>query len=231
VTRAEITKSTAGSPASGRPAALRSDAQHNHDRILAVAREALAASADTSLNSIAKKAGVGPGTLYRHFPNREVLVLAVYKEDVDALTASARELLAQHEPVRALRLWLDQLAAYSTARHSLADALRSAMSDGRADMRYGPVIDSLDQLLCACRQDGSIRSNVESHDVLLLLGFLWRVDRRPDAPARVARLLDLIMAGLQAEAPSSTSRRRKARRSLRLPRRLLIVSLGAPRSR
>jgi AcrR family transcriptional regulator len=231
VTPAEITKSTAGSPANCRPAALRSDAQHNHERILAVARDALAASADTSLNSIAKKAGVGPGTLYRHFPNREVLVLAVYREDVDALITSARELLAQHEPMRALRLWFDRLAAYGTARHSLADALQSSMSDGRADTMYRPVIDALEQLLCACRQDGSIRSNVESHDVLLLLGFLWRVERGPDAPAQVARLLDLTMAGLQAEAQGSTSRRRKVLRSLRLPRRLLIVSFGAPRSR
>jgi AcrR family transcriptional regulator len=230
MTRVEITESSAASPADGRRVPARSDAQHNHQRILVVAREALAISADASLNSIAKKAGVGPGTLYRHFPNREVLILAVYEEDVQALAGSAAELLAQHRPLEALRLWFDRLAGYGTTKHSLANALHSATSDGRADATSALVIDALDQLLSACQRDGSIRSDIEPGDVLLLLGVLWRVERGADAPARVARLLDLILAGMQAEAPQRTSRPGRARRSLGLLRRLLVVSFGAPRS-
>lgn len=232
MTRAEITESAAASSADGHDDALRADAQHNHERILAVAREALAASADASMNSIAKMAGVGPGTLYRHFPNREALVLAVYEEDVQALTSSATELLGQHYPLVALRMWFDRLAAYGATKHSLADALRSATSDGRADTTYQPIIGALVQLLSACQQDGSIQSDIEPEDVLLLLGFVWRVKPGPNAHARVAHLLDLVMAALQADALRSTSqpRRRRARRSLRLPRRLALISRSAPRS-
>src|SRR5882757_859894 len=101
---------------------LRADAQHNRDRILEVARDAFAASGEVSLNSIAKKAGVGPGTLYRHFPSREAL------------------LLAEYSPLRALRLWFDRLAYYGRIKHGLADVLHAATSDGLVGETYGPVI-------------------------------------------------------------------------------------------
>ena len=160
---------------------LRVDAQQNRERILEVAREAFAESGDASLNSIARKAGVGPGTLYRHFPSREALVLAVYRYDVQKLADSAPELLASHQPMRALRLWCDRLAYYGLIRHGLADVLRSATSDGLARETCGPVIGAITVLLTACEQDGSIRPGIDPDDVLLLLGFLWRIDPGPDA--------------------------------------------------
>ena len=137
---------------------LRADAQQNRDRILEAAREAFAASGDASLNSIAKKAGVGPGTLYRHFPNREALVLAVYRYDLQKLADSAAELLAEHEPPRALRLWFDRLAYYGMSKHGLADVLHAATSDGLAGETYGPVIGAITLLLTACADDGCIRA-------------------------------------------------------------------------
>jgi AcrR family transcriptional regulator len=230
MTQAEIS-ATPARPVNRERDLLRTDAQHNHERILAVAREALGASADTSLNSIAKMAGVGPGTLYRHFPTREALVLAVYDEDVQALTRSARELLAQHQPLDALRLWFDRLAAYGATKHSLAQALRSAASDGRADTAHRPVAGALATLLSACQQDGRIQPDVEPDDVLLLLGFMWQREPGPISQARVARLLDLIVAGLQAEAPRPTSQPHKlrARRSLRRPRRRALIRFAARR--
>ena len=170
-------------------------------RILEAAREAFAASGDASLNSIAKKAGVGPGTLYRHFPNREALVLAVYRYDVQQLADSAAELLSEHEPLRALRLWFDRLTYYGMIKHGLADALHAATSDGLAGETYGPVIGAITVLLTACARDGSIRPGIDPDDVLLLLGFLWRIDPGPDADARAARLLDLIVDGLKTGAP------------------------------
>jgi AcrR family transcriptional regulator len=211
---------------------LRADAQHNRDRILEAAREAFVASGDASLNSIAKKASVGPGTLYRHFPSREALVLAVYGYDVEKLRDSASDLLSKHEPLRALRLWFDRLAHYGIIKHGLADVLQSATSDGLAGETYGPVIGAITVLLRACEQDGSIRPGVAPDDVLLLLGFLWRIDPGPDAATRTARLLDLVMASLQAGAPrAGRSERHSTRRSPRLLGRLSRFSVIRPGTR
>jgi len=213
---------------------LRSDAQHNRERILAVARETLADSRDVSLNSIAKKAGVGPGTLYRHFPSREALVLAVYREDVRSLTDSPADLLAQHEPLRALRLWLDRLAICVMTNRNLAEALQSATGDSLAGGPGGRVAAAAAQLVAACQEDGSITLDVEAREAILLISFLWRIESGPHAADRVARLLDVIMSGMQAGAPRSSSRankRRPARPPLWLRRRLSLGSLSMHRSR
>ena len=179
---------------------LRADAQQNRDRILEVAREAFASAGDASLNSIAKKAGVGPGTLYRHFPNRESLVLAVYRYDVQQLVDSAPALLKEHQPLEALRLWFDRLAYYGRIKHGLADVLHAATSDGLVGETYGPVIGAITSLMRACEEAGTIRPGVSPDDVLLLLGFLWRIDPGDDSEARAARMLDLVMDGLRAGA-------------------------------
>lgn len=196
---------------------LRTDAQQNRERILEAAHEALAVSSDASLNSIAKMAGVGPGTLYRHFPNREALVLAVYRHDVQQLADSAPELLGQHQPVEALRLWFDRLAHYGRIKHGLADVLHAATSDDLAGETYGPVVGAISLLLKAGEQAGRIRPGADPDDVLLLLGFLWRIDANADGEERAARLLDLVMEGLVARAPDSKPSAR--RRWTRWPRR------------
>jgi AcrR family transcriptional regulator len=179
----------------------RADAQQNRDRILAAARDALAGSADASLNSIAKAAGVGPGTLYRHFPSREALVLAVYRHDVQHLADCAPELLAEHPPLQALRLWLDQLAHYGRIKHGLSAVLHAATSDDLAGESYGPVIGAISLLLVASEQAGVIRPGVDPDDLLLLLGFLWRIGPGDGAQARAARMLDQVIDGLRAGAP------------------------------
>jgi AcrR family transcriptional regulator len=183
---------------------LRADARHNRDRILEVARDAFAASGDVSLNSIAKKAGVGPGTLYRHFPSREALVLAVYRHDVQQLVDAAPALLEVHPPLRALRLWFDRLAYYGRIKHGLADVLHAATSDGLVGETYGPVIGAITLLLRACAEAGDIRPGHDPDDVLLILGFLWRIDPSRDWEARAARMLDIVIAGLRAGAPGTS---------------------------
>ncbi len=224
-------------PDSARADSLRADAQHNRDRILEAARESFAASGEASLNSIAKKAGVGPGTLYRHFPSREALVLAVYRYDVQALADSAASLLSEHEPLRALRLWFDRLAYYGQIKHGLGNVLHAATSDGLAGETYGPVVGAITLLLTACTGDGSIRAGIDPDDVLLLLGFLWRIDSGGDADARAARLLDLIVAGLKADGPApgrlrARPRRQRQRRSSRprQPGRVPLLSRIRPRT-
>ena len=202
---------------------LRADAQQNRERILAAAREALAASGDASLNSIAKYAGVGPGTLYRHFPNREALVLAVYRYDVELLADAASKLLADHTPIEAMRLWFGGLAHCGTIKQGLADVLHATTSDGLIGETYEPLIGAISVLLQACTDDGSIRPGHDPDDVLLLLGFLWRIDQGPGSEAKAARLIDLVIDGLRTDAPNEQrpgatkppARPRGARRSRR----------------
>jgi AcrR family transcriptional regulator len=189
---------------------LRADAQQNRQRIIEVAREAFAESADASLNSIAKKAGVGAGTLYRHFPTREALVLAVYRYDVQQLADAAAALLAEHPPLTALRMWFERLAYCGRIKHGLADALQAATSDGLADEAYEPLVGAIGTLLAACERAGRIRPGLVPDDVLLLLGFLWRIDDGDGAAAKASRLLGLVMDALRAGAPVPQAPRRAA---------------------
>src|SRR5580658_6060935 len=109
-------------------AKLRADAQANRDRLVEVAREALAVDPAASLNSIAKAAGVGAGTLYRHFPSRESLVLGVYRKEIDTLVALAPVLLAKHPPLQAFRIWCDRLAKFGRMKYGVADIVHAATS-------------------------------------------------------------------------------------------------------
>lgn len=189
---------------------LRADAQHNRQRILGVAREALAISADASLNSIAKKAGVGPGTLYRHFPSREALILAVYRYDVEQLADAAPKLLVDHSPIEALRLWFDRLAHYAMSKHGLAEVLPAATNDGLTGDSE-PVVGAITALLTACEEDGSIGPGRDPADVLLVLGSLRHIAPGPRAEARATRLLDLVMDGLRAGASTPARKQKRSR--------------------
>jgi AcrR family transcriptional regulator len=178
---------------------LRSNARRNRESILAVAQEALVASSDASLNSIAKSAGVGIATLYRHFPTREALVLEVYRHSVQQLAQAAPALLESHPPLAALRAWMDQLAVYGMTKVGLGDALYTASTskDSLSAESYGPVIGALSLLLKANEEAGTIRTGVDPDDVLLILGFLWRIDPKTDWKSRADRMLDLVIDGLR----------------------------------
>jgi len=187
-------------PAIQRSEPLRADALENRERILAVARGALAAAPNASLNSIAKAAGVGPGTLYRHFPNREALVLAVYRQEIQQMVELAPALLAKQPPLVALRQWFDRLAHYGRIKHGLADVLHAAMNEGVLSETYGPMVGAIERLLRACEAAGAVGSGVDAEDVLLLMGFLWRLEPGREGEARGRRLLDLVIDGLRAHA-------------------------------
>jgi AcrR family transcriptional regulator len=184
---------------------LRSNARRNRERILVVAHKALTASSDASLNSIAKRAGVGIATLYRHFPTREALVLEVYRHEVQQLARLAPSLLQTREPIDALRAWMDQLAHYGMTKAGLADTLNAAGTShaALAAESYGPVMGALSMLLRANEDAGTIRVGLDPDDVLLLLGFLWRIDPKTDWASRAARILDLVIDGLRAGASGS----------------------------
>jgi AcrR family transcriptional regulator len=182
---------------------LRSNARRNRERILEEAHIALTTSSDASLNSIAKKAGVGIATLYRHFPSREALVLAVYRHEVEQVVEAAPRLLTTRPPIVALREWLDRFADYGMTKAGLAGALSAAINanEGLAVDAYGPISRALSLLLQANEQAGTIRAGFDPEDVLLLMSFVWRIDPKSDWRPRAGKLLDLLMDGLRAGAP------------------------------
>lgn len=179
-------------------AKLRADAQANRDRILEVARDALGADPAASLNAIARTAGVGAGTLYRHFPSREALVLAVYRKEVEALVELAPALLAGRPPLQALRAWCEQLALYGRRKHAMADVVRAAMSDQDFQATYWPMVGAVRRLMQACEASGDIASGADPEDVLQLLGCMLQLPSTPEGRARADRLLALVLRGLGA---------------------------------
>lgn len=182
-------------PSPGRPA-QRADAELNRSRILDAARASLAESGEASMQSIAKRAGIGQGTLYRHFPTREALVLEVHRHDVTELVEAAPTLLAEHPPQEALRLWLDRLALYGQIKRGLAGAIHTATYKQLAGEGYGPVINAITLLIDACKEVRTVRNDLEAEEVLMLVGFLWRVETDGTWAVRTARMLDLVMQGL-----------------------------------
>jgi AcrR family transcriptional regulator len=172
------------------PAPMRSDAAENRRRLIEVARAALAGDGETSTQSIAKSAGVGQGTVYRHFPTREALLLEVYREDFDALVASAYRLVETRSPEVALRLWLDELAVFGRKKHALAGVLDAATRAELHDDQYGRIIDAIDWILKAGVAAGVLRDDVRPDEVLPLVSFLWQLDTRTDK--RIPHLLELV---------------------------------------
>lgn len=173
---------------------VRSDARENRARILAAARQAFAEDGDTSMNQVAQRAGVGPGTLYRNYPTREALVLAVYQDEVDRLINSVPGLLATQPPLEALRLWTTDLVSAMRRKHGLGDALSPGAHRSITEQTYGPVIAAITQLLDAGKHDGTIRANADPGDFLQLTGALWRAASGEND--RSQPMLGLILDGL-----------------------------------
>jgi AcrR family transcriptional regulator len=186
-------------------APLRADAQRNRARILEVALAELTARPDCPLSAIAKQADVGQGTFYRNFPNRESLVLEIYRHEMRQVAGRAPELLAELPPERALRAWMDRLAEFAMAKAGLAEAIRLATSGsgGAAKPAPTPILDAAQALLDANHAAGTIRPGVDADDFLLAIAGLWQMDAAQDWLPRAGRLLDMVMDGLRAGAPGS----------------------------
>jgi AcrR family transcriptional regulator len=175
----------------------RTAAARNRAAILEVAHKLLAESAAVSMNEIAKRAGVGAGTLYRHFPTRENLILAVYRHDVQSLVDCVDEALAARPPLEAFTTWFETLAAYVRVKHGLGEALHNAAIQHAIDETYAPVVAAVTKLLDACVADGSVRPGLDPADVLLLMGYLWRVAPGEDGIAQGRRLTQIVLDGLR----------------------------------
>lgn len=156
----------------------------------------MANAEELKLNAVARKAGVGQGTLYRHFPTREDLLAEVYRLDVDELVAVAPELLTHHEPLTALTLWFERVVDYARVKRGVFAAVETAVWRELSTHSLGPIGDTLTALLDAGKVNGSIRPDVDARDVILLIGYLTRLeDSEWDTRAR--HLLTIVLDGLR----------------------------------
>ncbi|WP_329126720.1 TetR/AcrR family transcriptional regulator [Streptomyces sp. NBC_01465] len=180
--------------------ATRADARTNQARILAAASEAFAESSSASMTSIAKRAGVGVGTLYRHFPAREALVVALYHQEIQKVIDLAHALASSLPPLEALRRWFDEVARYGLFKYGAAEVIHAATNGGLDDKNYEPFLGAIGALLDAGAAEGSLKPAIDPEDVLLQLSVLWRIPPGPGSEERAARILDLVIDGLRTRA-------------------------------
>lgn len=179
---------------------MRADARRNRDKLLAAALDVFTEQgADASLDAVAKRAGVGVGTLYRHFPTRDALVEATYQSELERLHEGAGELLAEHPADEALALWLDRFVEYAMAKRGMAGALQAVVASGGDPYgnARGKIGDAVTRLLEAGQADGLLRSDVDAEDLWRGMAGVFAMPDEPDWPQRARTLLGLLMDGLR----------------------------------
>ena len=176
----------------------RSDARRNRERILEVAKEAFTRSgSDASLDDIARRAEVGAGTLYRHFPTRDALLEAVYRSEVEKLAGSARRLAETRPPMDALRAWMLLVVDYIAAKHIIAPALNSIVG-GPARLYEGSrslIQEAVDELVRRAKKSGDLRKDLDASDLLRALIGVSHVTFGTGWQQSARRLVDILIAG------------------------------------
>jgi AcrR family transcriptional regulator len=184
----------------------RADTRRNHERILAVAAESLATSDEVSFNAIAKRAEVGVGTVYRHFPTPEALILAVYQREVRHLVDIVPTLLERLTPEQAFRTWTtDHLAHYMMTKRGLANALRAATSSRGVlpASAHRAMVGAVAELLRANVEAGTVRPDLDPETVLRGLGGLLYLDQNDNWHEQTMNLTDLLWRGMRTDRPCS----------------------------
>ena len=189
---------------------LRADARENREKLLRVASERFAAGGpDVPLELIARQAGVGIGTLYRHFATREALIEAVYRNEVDQVCAAADTLLADRSPADALAEWMTRFVGYAATKRGLSGALKSIAASQAclfASTRER-LSEAIGKLLDAGIAAGEIRPDVTVDDVFTSMNAIWTIDGDGDEwAARALRVLGLLLDGLRFGAATSADR-------------------------
>jgi AcrR family transcriptional regulator len=182
-------------PVSRKP---RTDALRNRERILEVAKEAFTRSGeDASRDDIAKEAGVGAGTLYRHFPTRDALIEAVYRTEVEKLAAAEKKFSESLSPIEALRAWMLLFVDYIATKHIIAPALNTLV--GGPSKLYegsrGQIQEAIDSLVKRAIKSGEIRRDLEPFDLLRALIGVSNVASSPDWQQSARRLVDILITG------------------------------------
>jgi AcrR family transcriptional regulator len=176
---------------------IRSDARRNREKLLEVATAAFATAEGrpVSLESIARDAGVGIGTLYRHFPSREALVEAIYRAELAEVAAAAEQLLKRDPPKTALRRWMDRYASFVAAKRGMAESLHAIFDSGAMEpsQTRDSIVGAVDMLLRAGADDGTLRPDVQADDVVSSLIGIFLAS---GSPQQMSRMLDLLVAGV-----------------------------------
>ncbi|MGW1805374.1 TetR/AcrR family transcriptional regulator [Streptomyces sp. NPDC002078] len=185
-----------GSAAQRRP--LRADAQRNEDRLLEAAAAAFARDgASASVKDIARAAGVGVGTLYRRFPSKELLIEAIYRQEVQRLCEAAQQLTATEPPVDALRTWMERFIDFMIAKEGMADALAVVLTDDSEKLHTRALLaDAIAHLLSAVEGQSAARSGVDARDVLMALGGISLMAAGEEQRELATRLIDLLLYGI-----------------------------------
>lgn len=185
-------------PAAARP---RADAERNRRRLLDAAKAVFAAKGSAaSLDEIAKAAGVGAGTLYRHFPTRDALIAAVYRNESEQLAAAADSLAATHPPVEALREWLLVFVDYIAAKHGMAEVLNSIVG-GTSELRTASTADvkrAISTLTGRAVASGDIHLDMDPLDLLRAIAGVVQTGTGSENQPAAKRLVDILMAGMRS---------------------------------
>jgi AcrR family transcriptional regulator len=176
----------------------RADAQRNRERILEVAKKAFTHSGvDISLDDVAKQAGVGPGTLYRHFPTRDALLEAVYRTEVERLAAAEREFSKTKAPIEALQAWMLLFVDYIATKQIIAAALNTLV--GRPSKLFESsgtqIKGAIHSLVQRAIESGDIRPDLDPLDLLRALIGVSNVSSVPDWPESARRLVQILLTG------------------------------------
>jgi AcrR family transcriptional regulator len=183
-------------PVQDQPRRLRADAERNRARLLDVARAAFASGqVPVTLEQIARDADVGIGTLYRHFPTREALVEALYRQELADLCASAGDLLAALPPERALRTWMDRFAGYVRAKREMADALRAVFAAGAVTVSEAreQLAAAVQTILDAGIAAGTLRDDVRADDIVATIVGMFTATSLAGGQEQLERMFDLLM--------------------------------------
>ncbi|MGN2638666.1 TetR/AcrR family transcriptional regulator [Nocardia takedensis] len=187
-------------PAAARGPRPRADAQRNRDKLLESARDAFAAGeGNLSMDALARRAGVGIGTLYRHFPTRQALVEAVYRAELDAVIDSAQALLDAYPADVGLRRWIDRYAGFVATKQGMAEAFQQAIASGAVAMRETRerVRQALALLLSAGVETGVLRDDIDPDVATMALLGAVVASRSLTETAQRARVFDLFVDGLR----------------------------------
>ena len=176
----------------------RADAQRNRERILETAKQEFTrVGANASLEDIAKKSSVGPGTLYRHFPTREDLLVAVYRSEMERLAAAERTLADSMSPVEALRAWLLLFVDAVETKHIIAPVLNTLVGDPKKVFKtsYAQIHAALRALVKRAVKSGDIRKDLDPLDLFRAIVGVANVSASPDWQQSARRLVDILIAG------------------------------------
>jgi AcrR family transcriptional regulator len=182
------------------PRRPRTDAQLNRDRILEIAKEAFTRlGANATLDDIAKQAGVGPGTLYRHFPTREKLLESVYRSEVEKLAAAEQKFSQAMPPLEALRAWLLLFVDALATKKIIAPALETLVGDPKKvfEASYAQVWEAIRALVKRAIKSGDIRKDLDPIDLLRALVGVANVATTADWQQSAKRLVDILITGSQ----------------------------------